>query len=626
MGNLAKVCYLAHKMKKLLLAVALAACALGAAQAQTLQETTKPVLPRHRTTAELMAPRVAQQPLISPGKTTGAGWTMPAQMRIPGEFEESQAVLLAWPYPSSANSRYAKTWAALIKTIQQEVPVWVQIDSLVDTPSAVAMLAANGVTLQNGSKFVPIIGEAFWTRDYGPIGFYYGPDDSLGFIDMHYYSGRPKDDNVPAVLAQQMGVRNFRTQLEMEGGNLMVDGFSRLYHSSRVQENNADVFTSHVPAWPAAQTSDTIANVFRQDSLTMPTSLVCDGGTGHIDMYLKLLDDETLVVGQYDSTVTAPDRAIIENNVMLMATNRSTYNRPYKIKRIPMATRNNGTLPTDSVSIDNDPRGFVNGLTVNKTFLFPSFSNTINGNVAGDSMATQFFRKLMPGYRVVPLDARLLTPMGGAFHCITMQIPVENPMTIWHPSLEGTVGNQSNYPLMARIQNHSGIQSAVIKWRKKGQMAYQTVSMANVNQAWHGNIPGANLNSNDTVEYFIQATSNNGKTMTKPYTAPAAHFTFQVAGSQGVANAPALDNFLFMASPNPAHQQTNILFYLNAPAAPEFTLTDMSGRVLQRIAPGAYSEGRYNLTLQTAGLAPGMYLYHMHVVGEGLRTRKLIVY
>lgn len=445
----------------------------------------------------------------------------PADLVVPGEFEESQSVLLRWTGNNSSNG-FKRLYAELIDAIQQEVPVWIMINNGSDSTGVISNLATYGVTLTN-YEFLIVPTNSIWTRDYGPWGFYYTDEDSLSMIDMQYYSTRPQDNAVPAFIADYMGLDHYTSDIRHEGGNLMVDGFGHAFHTTSLFQNNAAIL-----GWSTETTRTEHENLFRTTTATEPTRLECDGGTGHIDMWSKLIDEETLLVSEYPSVVTAQDRTIIDNNVSLYEGETSVYGSPFNIIRMPMPLADNGSFYTSCNQINNDARGFVNGLFVNETLIVPIYSNENSPaiNQAYDAEALEMIREALPGYNVVGIDSRALTPLGGAIHCITMQIPADNPIRFFHPKVAGLQSARSNYHILAEISNRSGVAEASCFWKIKGETAWNEISLADSSGFYVGNISNPGFTVADTIVYYLDATSNNGKNATKPIVAPDGYYSF----------------------------------------------------------------------------------------------------
>lgn len=446
---------------------------------------------------------------------------VPEGLVVPGEFEESQSVILRWPYTSLGSSR-TRLYAELIDAIQQEVPAWIFINNASDSLTVINALNNYGVTPEN-CVFMVKQTNSIWARDYGPWGFYYGEDDELAFIDLQYYPTRPLDNQVPAWLADFMGIEVYTTDMYEEGGNLMVDGFGRAFHSTGTFQRNASG-----NGWSEQFTRETHQALFNTVSAVEADRMQCDGGTGHIDMYAKLIDEQTLIVSEYPEVVTASDRVRIENNVALFEAEETEFGGNFVVERLPMPLRDNGTYSTTCNQINADARGFVNGLLVNKTFIVPIYSNESSPqtNRDWDEAALDQVRALMPGYNVVGIDARSLTPAGGAIHCVTMQIPTDNPIRFKHDRTAGLQPALPVYPFEAEITNKSGIASAEVYWRLKGESDWNQISMNATGDAFSAGLVNPGFTVSDTVQYYIQAEAINGKTAAKPYVAPEGYFTF----------------------------------------------------------------------------------------------------
>ncbi len=556
----------------------------------------------------------------------------PQGIILPGEFEESKAVAISWSFdydgqgiPSGVDltSPYADISAQLAQAIQKECTVYIRVLNNGDTTLVKNNMISRGTPLFN-YRFLVSAGDDWWTRDYGPMAFYSKGLDSIGFADMKYYDGRDKDNLFPGQLATTMGYQNYVTQLNGEGGNFMGDGYGRLFFSDVVTKANA---SAHATSWSTNQTLDTVRNIFGTPDLSNLPALKCDGGTGHIDLYIKLKDEQTIIASQYPSVITAQDKKIIEDNVQYLSSLKSTYNRPYRIFRVEHPTDDNGThTRLTCAQIDADARNFINGTTVNNSFIFPSYYDGSTGNAAQHQRIMAFYKRIFPGYKIVPIDSRIMSPLGGAIHCITMQIPVDNPLRIWHPSVDGLVLPQSKYHILVKAMNKSGIQSAICKWRKNANANWTTLNLTDSSGYWVGDISNANMVGSDSVEYFVKVIANNGKTASKPITADSGgYYTMRVAWVSGVTDLVESKNHLFNAYPNPATNLVNIDFKLIHNGSAQIQIMDINGKVVFSKDFESLSEGLHQTQIYTTNFAPGMYLYQLVVDQKPVMSKRLIV-
>ncbi len=552
-------------------------------------------------------------------KTTSVN-IMPADARFPGEYEEVQAVTIGWPYNGTTldtTSSSAGLWAKMTDAIQQECAVWIRLQSPGDSSRLKTFLTNKGTPLSN-YRFFFYPGNAYWMRDFGPLGFYYSGEDSIGFLDMNYYISRPLDNQYPAQIASELGYLNVRSSIFAEGGNYMTDGWKRSFHSSRIESANA-----YQNNWTVQQVSDSIHYYWASDSVMVTKSLSCDGGTGHIDMYMKLMDDQTFAIMEYPNIVTASDKATIDSVITMLSKKNSVYNKPYRMFRLPMPTKNDGTYNTTCGAIDNDARTFVNGLLVNKTYIMPAFSSATSGNVAGDSTAIEIFREILPGYNIVPVDSRNLTILGGAIHCVTMQIPAENPLRIWHPALTDLQPLTSNKHLIVKAYNHTGIAGSEINWRLKGTGSWNTITMTDSSGYHTGDITHG-FTITDTVEYYISATSNNGKTTVKPLTAPTGFYTFYFNTALSTGDLNEFRNFVLNPVPNPSAGTFYIPLVLEQSQHISSTISDITGRTLSSINHGNKTPGIHKLGFDITGLSSGVYYIRLNAGVHILGTKRIV--
>jgi agmatine deiminase len=589
-------------------------------------------LPAYRTQKEMQLTVERQKQVPNPGMFGKTGFTMPGKIRYPGEFEESQAVAISWscnydnlgnPTDVDTSSEFGFISAQLAKHISDELPVWIRIPTAADSTKIKTYMSNIGWPLTHNYVFFVLPGDDWWMRDYGPNGVYWGDKDSLAFIDLKYYDGRDKDNLFPKYTAEHLGIQNFESTLFGEGGNLMADGFGKTFFSDVITSFNEDWRN-----WDSTQTLDSMNTLFGSTQNINLKTLNCDGGTGHIDLYVKLLDEQTIVVMEYPDVITAGDKKIIEDNYQYLSTLKCTYDRPFRIIRFPAPTGDNGTYNRKSCTqVNGDARTYINGITLNKTYLYPTYSNDVDGNKTQTEESVALYKKHMPGYKVIPIDARAVSPGGGSIHCITMQIPADNPILFWHPSVDGFKPIQSSYLIEAKITNRSGIATAECKWKKRGTNTWNTLTLtAGTNDMFSGNLAPGTLATTDTIDYYLTATTNNGKTAVKPITAPEGFYTIQFAGYPTAVNdiEVRVKNYLFGAYPNPANDRLFIPYQLLQHADITISIVDITGKEVKKISRTA-QEGLNKEELDLSSLNNGIYFYTLYTNGNRIDSRKFVV-
>jgi agmatine deiminase len=591
---------------------------------------------------------------------------LPADTRFPAQYEENQAIIMTWAYDmyydSSFNlinlgiypdTLFGKISADLADAIQRNALVMIRVVSLADTTQILQIMSDRGTPLYN-YRFYQLTVDSWWDRDSGPVCFYYSNQDSIGILDMDYYVyaaleledgtvltdyneinvfNRIRDDSIPIAIGKEMNYPVYKTPLNNEGGNLIFDGLGATWSSSRTRDQNVGTdfaFTfdpvtyeimidssiityENYPALNDAGFEQLFKDSYQTNNFVEPLTLDCDGGTGHVDIYLKLLDENKLGIVNYSHAPGHSDYEDWAVNLASLKTATDNNGKPLDIHVFPMPLTD-GDVPQSECEIDQ--RTYINGIFVNKSFIMPVQSDPSVGLSPFDQDAVESFQKALPGYTIIPIDSRAMYGTGGALHCITHEIPAENPIFIRHKALTGTQNQQNSYALTAEVKNKSGIASAKAYYRKAGQTQWQSTNLTvSTGNNYDFSLPGNGLTQTDTIEYFIEAISNNGKTITKPFTArEGGYWRFNFNNSVATTQ---LDESNLAAFPNPSSTGVYQLKGVNSLSPQtEITVNNMIGQTVlaQKIS---------NLTIDLSGQAPGVYIANIKYNGK-LQVLKLI--
>lgn len=563
-------------------------------------------------------------------KTTKATAIVPNDARFPGEFEEVQGIFISWIYDdvsgvidTVSSSDYANIFSKLADGIQKAgVPVYINIWYAADSNAVKTFMANNGTPLFN-YRFLVHQGDAFWTRDFGPINYYYDTDDKIGWVDLRYYPGRDLDNVMPNLWGAELGIPVASSTLYFEGGNILTDGTQNMATSDAVYDLN-----SYYNAYSASRTRDSIRSNMNLSRLDVLKALPHDGGTGHIDLYLDMTDENTFVYTKMptamSSVVGFTDYAIANNNVDTLKMRNSYHSKPYRFFTIPFPTRDDGSWYSSATDYEYYTRTYSNHLIVNKTIIQPIFSNASSGYAVGDAAAIDSIKKSYPGYNIVPIDMRAFDGFGGSIHCITKDFAATNPIRFLHYAYRNREAYQSGYPIDAIITNKSGISSATLYWRLKGASTWTSVTMTSASgNHWLASIPASSSSTVETFEYYISATSTNGKTITRPMPGAAGPYLFWYDKASSIAETQ-IDGFaLGNLYPNPAKDKVNMEVIVENPLPISVNITDIMGKQVAEQNYGLVSSTRY-LTLSTEQLVPGIYTIHVMSNGLKIASRKLV--
>ncbi|MFZ1321642.1 MAG: agmatine deiminase family protein [Ignavibacteria bacterium] len=521
----------------------------------------------------------------------------PTPVRTMAEWEEVQGVIVAW-------TSYTTIIRQIVDYVQDECQVFIVCS---DSNSVKTFLTSGGVPLLN-LKFIVAPFNSVWCRDYGPWAAYSGISDSLKIIDWIYNRPRAQDDLVPTAFANYTNLPIYEAtvapnNLIATGGNLMVDGNGTAFSSRLIMDENPSKTESQI---------DGIMNSYLGVSRYIKMNTLPYDEIHHIDMHIKLLDEETLLVGQYPPGVA--DGPQIEANLQYVLNNFQTcYGRPYKVVRIPMPPSGSGQYPPSSNYFT-----YTNSVFVNKTIIVPIYG------LAQDTTALRIYRENLPGYRVVGINASQMISALGAIHCITKEIGVAEPIFFSHPKLLNTLNTTSPYEVKSYIKTKTGVSSAKVHWRTDTTQSYNEITMTGSLDTFRASIPQQSLGTN--VYYYISATSNSNRTVTRPITAPQGYIKFVIDNPTSViSNNSQAENFTLSQNyPNPFNPRTVINYELQVSGNAKLKVFDVLGNEVAELVNEKQNAGSYSVEFDGGNYASGIYFYRLET-GNFVETRRMML-
>jgi agmatine/peptidylarginine deiminase len=315
--------------------------------------------------------------------------------RLLAEYDPADGVIFSW------SNSYAVLIRQLITAVSQTDTAYVVVDNLTEQNSVSNQLTGSGADLSRVRFLVESL-NSVWMRDYGP---WWGLDANgqRGIVDFIYNRPRPLDDAFPQALAARWDLPYYGPDLVHPGGNFIVDGHGKAFATTLVQTENS--------SYSYADLSGIFAAYGGIDTLILLTPMQSDG-TGHIDMFCKLLNDSTFIVGEYASPGDGAGNNynILNQNAQHLSTLISATGHPYQVVRMPMPPYSGGISYT-----------YTNSLIINHTVLVPIYG------FDSDTTALAIYEALLPDYTVLGFDCNAIIPANGAIHCITKLVMSPQP-------------------------------------------------------------------------------------------------------------------------------------------------------------------------------------------------------
>lgn len=465
-------------------------------------------------------------------------------VRAAAEWEEVEYLVIRW------TNAYQNILRQIVEVGIQECKV---IITTQNESSVVSYLTNQGVDLTN-VEFLNTGSNSIWIRDYGGNTIYSDDVGERALTDWIYNRPRPLDDIMPTQHATMVGMPIYVTDtgtndLVNTGGNYMSDGLGNAFASNLILEENEPGNPYNVSA-KTEEEIDAIMNAYMGIENYIKMETLPYDEIHHIDMHMKLLDEETILVSKYPEGVA--DGPQIEENIDYVLSNfQSPFGTPYEIKWIDAPPSTSGSYPDTGGYY----RTYSNAVFVNKSIIVPTYRPEV------DEPSLDYLRELLPGYNVVGIDVdnsnEPLIASLGAIHCITHTIGVDEPLWIVHQPINEVPTSNTNVSITAMIKHISGINNATVYWREAGESEFNQLSMTTIgDDNWSVDllIPSGS----ESIEYYIEAEANSGKSLTRPLVAPEGFWTFPVSN---LSNEEWADNNISAPYPNPTSE--GVIFQLN---------------------------------------------------------------
>ena len=456
------------------------------------------------------------------------------------EWEPAIGVLISWP-PSLPHE--------LLVQLAKDTKLYVIVETRESQIDAIKYFSKWGI-MPDRVKFItaPEGIDASWTRDWGPPAvftqdgtmkladgkyLYATPvtglscEDSLQFIyrdDKNQILQTKTDDKIPEFIASSMELDMVNLPFAFTGGNVIVDGQQTAFSSCALANENKytgvsnEKFLHDVKQLLGIEQYNFISNFEIR-------------GIQHIDCFMKLLDEERILVMRppADHPAYAQYEGIVTHELSQL---KNAYGRPYQILR----------LDTDRYRGD-ELAAYSNSLILNKNIYVPLFG------IHQDSVALKQWADAMPGYTVKGFPFVMAQEHGlqqhakeiykdigwtggDALHCRTRAVWDPNMIYISVDRLPAHVAKAKEYTINTIIKDYSkgSLQMDKLKvmWRVKGKPEWKEAPLTRTNMLDHYAATIQGGQAGVTIEYYVTAHSNWGSNQTMPVVAPVGLYEFTI--------------------------------------------------------------------------------------------------
>ncbi|MEO0811774.1 MAG: agmatine deiminase family protein, partial [Myxococcota bacterium] len=247
-----------------------------------------------------------------------------------------------------------------------------------------------------------------WLRDTGPI-FGVGPSGLVAHVfAFNGWGGKYElegDQEVSGFVASLSQSSTVRSDWILEGGAVEFDGEGTLLTSRSCLLN-----PNRYGAVDEAQMERRLIDSLGVERVVWVTDgLKNDHTDGHIDTLARFIGPGRVLV-MSPNGADDPNREALSRIIDELAGQRDARGRALELVTLPSP----GRVESSGVVM---PASYVNYYVGNSTVVVPTYG------VDPDQDAVECIARCFPSRRVVGRSARTILEGGGAFHCITQQVP-----------------------------------------------------------------------------------------------------------------------------------------------------------------------------------------------------------
>jgi agmatine deiminase len=465
-------------------------------------------------------------------------YTQDKSNRMAAEWEPASGAMITWPlcvpYKLAVEISKENILYTLVDNNRSKAEAikW-YLEWGIDTSKVIFISAAQGI-------------DAWWVRDWGPPAVF-TPGEEMKLADGRYIYSTPvsgfasndrlafiyktNEDKIIRTETDDKATKEIGKSLHLDvlnlpfintGGNVMTDGLGTAFSTSILtNENRFDGVNDKT----FFSLNKELLGLNRYHILPNFES----NGIQHIDCFMKLLDEERLLVARppVDHALYPVYEQIIAKELKKLKT---VYNREYQILRIDTYRYSDERLSA-----------YTNSLILNKTVYVPLFG------IPGDSIALRQWAEAMPGYKIKGFEyefnkepvvtdkmlehyKRIGWNCDDALHCRTRAVWDKHMLYINVKRIDADSDTTKSKKVYTTIIDYSrkGLQTngAALYWKTKDEINWNKIALNTTDDPTHFYAAIPPQAKGSIVEYYISAVSNSGRTETMPRTAPEGYYSF----------------------------------------------------------------------------------------------------
>lgn len=347
-------------------------------------------------------PEFAKQDYIIMSYFTPDDFSFPLQLKIISNLPKDTKALILIPNSKSKKSYYYQFAQSYREEISHR---FLFLESYIKS-GRIELLEVPVANDFNGWR-----DHGNWTRDFMSQ-LIIDKTGKIKFLNLKYHRETADttdsfvQDYLIAKYEKQIGykIEKIDVPFYFEWGNFTTDGKGHFFVSEKVFEINGH-FESKISK---IQVNKWLREHFGNNSKITWIKPPRDENTGHVDMMMKFLDSERVLVAQTEHPTWKKHLDKIAQTMK---------ERGYQVYRIDMALTDQEIANTQWAQF----RSYTNALIVDNTVYIPQFDDSSIFLAKKDEAARKTYRSL--GFNVILVNNASSINAGGAAHCLTSTIP-----------------------------------------------------------------------------------------------------------------------------------------------------------------------------------------------------------
>ncbi|MEO1552428.1 MAG: agmatine deiminase family protein [Pseudomonadota bacterium] len=324
---------------------------------------------------------------------------------VPSEWAPQRAIWVGWPHLrgewGDTFERAREEITGFVRALCKATPVRIACGSR-EAYSSAWFAVEPEIKGQRVSLHTLSAGD-IWLRDTGPV--FAQRNGALIAMDFRFngWGGKyvmPGDTMTAGGIASVERVARQRFDFVLEGGAVDVDGAGRLLTTRQCLLN-----PNRNPGWTQAVVEQSLKQAFQVDDIVwLADGLRNDHTDGHIDNIARFIGYGRVLcqTPSGNDDPNADTYAAIHSDLETAGLEIITVPSPGRIE-----TEHGETMPASH----------LNFLISNGHVFLPVYESVFS------EQALTAMRRALPDYTIIGLPARNILSGGGAFHCMTQQVP-----------------------------------------------------------------------------------------------------------------------------------------------------------------------------------------------------------